>query len=636
MTKCLSRRGFACALLATAALSPPVTAQIVPPPPHNARTATGVSYRGGAFSFEEVDLSVAGGLPNGLSLTRSYNSSTMPISEPYTSALGWTNNFDIYITSSQVPHYPGVEYPEHYHEACVYSVTGGASSVQFFTPAGETGTTYSLGCGGNVPDTYTPTVPTGQKLEFIAGSPLGHFEFTNSDGSKIVFTASGTAPPRASVWTMPDGTRLDFNYTTTGSNALKSVFSNRGWAVLFESAEKTCIVNTAETYVTALSTCPAGAQTATYTYGNGFYYSLGKILTGVTIGGNTRTYEYSWNDDHVSCIKDPGQSTCRIQNTYTSCPDDPELGYVQPSTRLHDPVTSQQDGSGRVYTYTYDTSFCPMSQRDARLGYPDYSYWSGATTSFTQTGVSGSTTATVDAAAQLTLIRDPLNRETAFGYDDEGVGAPDGLTQIVASGELEHVIFPEQNQLAYEHDSRGNQISSAAIAKPGTGLPTIATSSSFPETCSNIIICNKPTSVTDARNNVTDYTYDPVHGGVLAETKPAVNGVRPQTRYSYVQRSAWLRNSAGGYSASPYPVWLVSEMRTCRISATIDGVCAAGPSDEVVTSYDYGPNSGPNNLLLRGTVVTADGTSRRTCFSYDSWGNKIAETKPRAGLSTCP
>jgi hypothetical protein len=33
--------------------------------------------------------------------------------------------------------------------------------------------------------------------------------------------------------------------------------------------------------------------------------------------------------------------------------------------------------------------------------------------------------------------------------------------------------------------------------------------------------------------------------------------------------------------------------------------------DEVVTTSDYGPDSGPNILLLRGKVVTADDQSLR-------------------------
>ncbi|NCP12216.1 MAG: hypothetical protein GW859_09770, partial [Sphingomonadales bacterium] len=59
-------------------------------------------------------------------------------------------------------------------------------------------------------------------------------------------------------------------------------------------------------------------------------------------------------------------------------------------------------------------------------------------------------------------------------------------------------------------------------------------------------------------------------------------------------------------------------------------------ADEVVTDYDYGPNSGPNNLWLRGVAVTADGTTLRTCYGYDANGRKISETQPNANLGSCP
>ena len=80
---------------------------------------------------------------------------------------------------------------------------------------------------------------------------------------------------------------------------------------------------------------------------------------------------------------------------------------------------------------------------------------------------------------------------------------------------------------------------------------------------------------------------------------------------------------------------MLTEDRTCRTTATVSSACAGGSSDEVITAYDYGPASGPNNLLLRGVATTADGVTRRTCFSYDWMGNKISETKPRAGLAVC-
>lgn len=150
-------------------------------------------------------------------------------------------------------------------------------------------------------------------------------------------------------------------------------------------------------------------------------------------------------------------------------------------------------------------------------------------------------------------------------------------------------------------------------------------------------LCDKPLTETDPNGNVTTYTYAQAHGGVLTETGPLVNGVRPQTRSSYTQRFAWTRNSAGAFVRSTTGVWLLTQKSTCISGpAAASGTGCATAGDEVITTYDYGPDSGPNNLLLRGMVVASGNQTLRTCYSYDNWGRKISETTPRAGLAVCP
>jgi hypothetical protein len=112
--------------------------------------------------------------------------------------------------------------------------------------------------------------------------------------------------------------------------------------------------------------------------------------------------------------------------------------------------------------------------------------------------------------------------------------------------------------------------------------------------------------------------------------------VRPETRYAYAQRYAWVKNAVGGYERSSSPIWVLIQESTCLEGpAAADGSgCITGR--EQLTVYDYGPDSGPNNLLLRGKVVMAEGVGLRTCFAYDDLGNKISETSPRAALASCP
>jgi YD repeat-containing protein len=176
------------------------------------------------------------------------------------------------------------------------------------------------------------------------------------------------------------------------------------------------------------------------------------------------------------------------------------------------------------------------------------------------------------------------------------------------------------------------------VPKSGSALAQVTLSSNYDATCTIPVKCNKPNWIKDGLGNETDYTYDPTHGGVLTKTLPAdSNGIRPQTRYTYSQRYAWVLNSSGVYVQSAAPIWVLSTESFCRASAAASsgtGCTAAG--DEVVKTYEYGPDSAPNNLFLKGMDVTADGTTQRTCYGYDLYGNKISETKPDAGLTSCP
>ncbi|MEA3030032.1 MAG: hypothetical protein QOG13_1357, partial [Sphingomonadales bacterium] len=86
------------------------------------------------------------------------------------------------------------------------------------------------------------------------------------------------------------------------------------------------------------------------------------------------------------------------------------------------------------------------------------------------------------------------------------------------------------------------------------------------------------------------------------------------------------------------PVWLRTATSSCRTSAATGNPAApcASAGDEVRTQYDYGPDSGPNTLLLRGQTVSADGVTLRTCYGYDTFGRRISETQPLANLASCP
>lgn len=196
--------------------------------------------------------------------------------------------------------------------------------------------------------------------------------------------------------------------------------------------------------------------------------------------------------------------------------------------------------------------------------------------------------------------------------------------------------YPEGGRSYILRDDRNNVTEHGRYAK--NNIDKIVTyKASYPALCSNFQTCNKPVWVKDGNGNQTDFSYDSQHGGVLSETGPAdANGVRPQKRYEYAQRFAWLKNSAGGYSQAPTPIWVVTKEEHCINTAAVGTGCAGGAADELVTTFEYGPDSGPNNLLLRGIAVTANGETLRTCYGYDRMGRKISETQPAADLTACP
>jgi len=189
-----------------------------------------------------------------------------------------------------------------------------------------------------------------------------------------------------------------------------------------------------------------------------------------------------------------------------------------------------------------------------------------------------------------------------------------------------------------QEDNRGNFKRKFVTPPPESGQATRTLATyEFPAECLNPKTCNKPTSVTDANNNTTSFIYDAAHGGVLTETAPAdTNGIHPIKRYAYAQRYAWVKNSAGSYVPESMPIWVKTEERFCRTSATVGNACSAGATDEVIVTYDYGPNSGPNTLMLRSVVVASGTEIHRTCYTYDDVGNKISETKPLGAQAGCP
>lgn len=484
---------------------------------------------------------------------------------------------------------------------------------------------------------YNSPRGTGETLT----STPSTFTFTDREGTVTNFVYRGanyayypaqdaTAPEAiASSRILSSGEIINYYYKTFSQaqpgwtlyvKRLQSVTSSFGYMLKYEYSSDTTSGNYSQiTRVTAINNsidyCDPTADHCsglTKVWPNLQYSGLtsgpsGQFFETITSPDNEVT-RLTWNvsgNGELTSVRFPGATSDNITTTV-----DPLFGFLNSATN-----------NGVTYNYTFGAT---VPGACINYGTPTYDsicpvtiYDGSGSTQVVQIKGWGAT-----GANKIWSRTDELGRATAYSYDS--LVRPTRVTS------------PEGGYTNYTYDSRGNVLEQRVVAKPGSGLPDMITTAQYSTGCSNSKTCNKPISVTDPNGNTTSFTYDSAHGGVLTVTRPAVGGISPVTRYSYVQRYAWIKNAAGAYVAAASPIWLLDQERTCSSTATVGNACAGGAADEMIKAYDYGPNSGPNNLTLRGVVVTSNGVSLRTCYGYDYLGRRISETAPRANLTACP
>lgn len=587
----------------------------------------GVDLRSGVFTYNHTDLSIgAAGTSSGISLVRS--------------------------TDNGKPHVERFAQFSHNWEIFVYDsfVTGGGLKVGGSGPIqiSVTAQGRSMSFRSDLPRNYygdlgPPINPSNAKISRVQSGTSYYYLYTAPDGTVITFnpmTFNTTTSARcnqdngncayASQMVLPDGTQYDFSYDNIGTinSRLRRVVSNTGFALIFEYTtsgsqpyiSKACALNLAVASLPSGYTCPAGAISASYAYSGNFMTQMTDPSGSVWNFGNT--YIDGSSDYTLSLFK-PGSATPYLVNTY-------QQSYSDSYFRV---VKKQVFTPGTTYNY----NFSVISQGDFNPGSDDvaggdYTY-EGKIVSASYGGYRPPKLYP-DRTTYITPKPERLVDELGRVYTgDYCMPYPNG--QGCRPTALQVLTDPSGIKTYYSYDSKLNVIQMVTKAKPGSGLADIVQSATY--SCSNLKACAKPTSVTDANGNVTTTTYSFDHGGVLTQTLPAVNGINPVTRYAYAQHYAWLKAAGSGYVQATTPVWLLSEERTCKATATVGNACAGGAADEVVTTYEYqvGSASVGSNLLLKSKVVTADGASLRTCFGYDALGRKVSETAPRAGLTSC-
>ena len=559
------------ASLALAAASP--AAAQYEPPKQMTLAPTGVDLTTGRFTFNATDLSIGP-----LTLERSYVGGPI-VDGSSLFGLNWTHNYSIYVVEKNRSSLQGIY------------VVRGRETVHFYQ------NNTLGGYSSDNPDSF------GMKLELVNGT----FVFTDRTGNVYTFNPSVNAfdPPTNITPTLrnqriaridyANGHTLTFTYSGT---LLKQVASNFGYSLVFEHTtsgyiSKACGYNRAITAVTASSTCAGAALAVSYSYAPATWVNL----TGVAdvLGGNWG-YDYTGTSNHsqMTCVRQVNSSACSVSNNFAA-----SGGQVIQQTRAN----------GGVWDHF-------ISHKE-KVGYDDPQL-PGEPPVYSDGRYSGPEGVEVTAVFGGGLLD---------SYNDNG-----RITQLKWNGlELDTLSHHEGNKVTYARDLRQNPVSETWTAKPGSGAASVSNSSLYPdpqsEICTSVSakLCNKPIWRKDYKGNQTSYTYYP-HGGVQTETGPAVNGVQPQMRYEYALRAAWV-SSGGGYAQEAVSIYLPSRKAFCATGAASGWGCAL-TGDEVVTTYDYGPDSGPNNLLLRSETVTVGGISRRTCYGYDWIGNKISTTRP--------
>jgi hypothetical protein len=570
------------------------TADIIPPKNY-AVTPGGINVADGSLTYSVTDLSIGT-----MKLERFYRTSRQQPNDP-PFGTNFSSNFDIFITAAPRNGTTAPRYP-------IVHMGNKASGVFSHSPPSTSVFT------SNMDAERGKLSWTGTQYVYIDGS----------DASGTVYTFSATVQAAGMPWAansrkieridFPDGRRQTFTYSGTN---LKLVEDSAGYAMVFDydangDVTAACAFNRSQTYVSASSSCAGAALKTTY----GYTTTLSKFyLTSVT-NALIQVTTYSNNNWGMTCVKPPGFATCTITNS---------------------------NHSDRIQTETLQDwgAWMTSGMSPDVLNNPDANYDGDCTNQTGITDPAGVTTYQSFTKTSPCSMTDALGHTTSFSYEGAHLSYDTG--GVYSDGTfLKEATYPEGNKYQAQYLGPFRAVSTETmVPKTGSGLTSISKTYGYQTTCTTAPAtyqnCAKPIWIRDPKLNQTDFTYAS-HGGLLTEMKPApfANTPRPLRVLTYVQKYAYVTNSAGSLFPSPTPIWVVNTETQCETVANPVSPTCSGAGPQVVTTYQYGADGTADNLLVRGIAVTADGQTRRTCFGYDVYSRKISETKPNAGLGVCP
>lgn len=207
----------------------------------------------------------------------------------------------------------------------------------------------------------------------------------------------------------------------------------------------------------------------------------------------------------------------------------------------------------------------------------------------------------LNASGQILWENDPLGRWRQRIYD----GQSRVIKQVEPEGNSVEYTYDDATCNSVEKRCTHNVKTTKQNPKAGSGLVALTANSTYDP------ITNQVASSTDAKGNVTNYTYN-ANGTLNKVQLPADNaGVRPETSYTYVN-----------YTPTSYPTVSLPETVTNKINSTASTV--------TTTTYNTA------NKYVPSTVVVDSGTGNlnlTNTFTYDGIGNLTKVDGPRTDVT---
>jgi RHS repeat-associated protein len=504
----------------------------------------------------------------------------------------------------------------HQHSSCNIYIALGNQSEKFCWPQS----------GG----TFLPSSNTGSSLQVVLETNGKHKEFiwTKKDGTKLFYNVQDAyvkTELKLSRIERPDGKLTSISYTVenianTNRTVKKSINTSSGYQLKFQD-NKIIAINNAVEYCDPLLICPGietrwnysklSTESIKFTDKLNRSLSIGQnlyetreILSAATIDEPIR-YSYAYGS-YTSYVVLPGRTVFSVVANYPTTLNLSDARY-RPSSVIKD---------GVKFDYSYD------GFRD--LPFPPMT---GGVTSIGGTRKISGVTDSVWTA----MSSSGFSPYVLVMWKGDSQDRLRTLFTKFAGSVPTEAWLSDGNYIVGEIDTRRNLTKSGSTPKANSGLTFIGTTYTYPA-CSTVTqnTCNLPLTMTDAKGNGTDFTYNGF-GQILTETLPAAanGGIRPKTTYSYVMVQSLIKGPNGTNMASA-PVSKLSSISTCNKKAN-----CAGTADETKTTFNYGSTTASINFLpISKTVASGDGNMSSTvAWTYNDQGDKLTEDGPLSGTA---